>query len=84
MTGARDHGLTRQEEENLADYLNLGMSVAEARQCFNKEVETAELRLRIRENKRSIQRGDIGGSSRTTIGNAQANSGRGRGGLSFN
>ena len=84
ITGARDHGLTRQEEENLADYLNLGMSITEARQCFNKEVETAELRLRIRENKRSIQRGDIGGSSRTTIGNAQANSGRGRGGLSFN
>ena len=83
-TGARDHGLTRQEEENLADYLNLGMSITEARQCFNKEVETAELRLRIRENKRSIQRGDIGGSSRTTIGNAQANSGKGRGGLSFN
>jgi hypothetical protein len=54
-TGARDHGLTRQEEENLADYLNLGMSITEARQCFNKEVETAELRLRIRENKRSIQ-----------------------------
>ena len=81
--GLKENELSKQERENLADYLNLGMSVTEARKSFRMEVEAAELRVKIRENRRSQQRGDIGSSSRTTVGNI-TNSGRGRGGLSFN
>ena len=74
--------LTREEEDNLADYLALGMTLTEARQAFQKEVEMAELRARVRENRRNINRGDINPSNRTQLGNT--NRGRGRGGLSFN
>ena len=76
--------LSQEEEENLSDYLSLGMSVAEARESFRKEIEMAELREKIRENRRSTNRGDINPSSRTQIGNSSTHRGRGRGGLSFN
>ena len=51
-TGANESRLSKQEEENLADYLNLGMSIAEARESFRKELGTAELRLKIREKQK--------------------------------
>ena len=35
--------LNREEEENLSDYLALGMSITEARETFRKEIEMAEL-----------------------------------------
>ena len=76
--------LTIEEEENLADYLRLGMSITEARETFQKEVEMAEIRLKVRESKRNLQRGTIttiGSSSGANRGNGNV---RGRGGLSFN
>ena len=76
--------LTREEEDNLAEYLNLGMSIEEARDTFKKEIEMAELRARIRENQRNRSRGEIGSSNRTQVGNSSSNRGIGRGGLSFN
>lgn len=45
---ARPAKLTREEELNLADYLNIGMSLTKAREAVQKEVETAELKLKIR------------------------------------
>ena len=76
--------LTQEEEENLSDYLSLGMTIAEARESFKKEIEMAELREKIRENRRNANRGDINSSTRTQIGITSPNRGRGRGGLSFN
>ena len=76
--------LTKEEEDNLADYLALGMTLEDAREAFKKEVEMAELRARVRENRRNNTRGDINPSNRTQIGNISTNRGRGRGGLSFN
>jgi hypothetical protein len=75
--------LTREEADNLADYLSIGMSIGDARNAFQKEIEMAELKQRIRETKRNQLRGSIGNQNRTTIGNTQ-NRGGGRGGLSFN
>ena len=77
-------GLSRTENENLEDYLRIGMSVTEAREAFNKEVEMAELRQRIRDSKREESRGAIRNANRTTIGSSAGARGRGRGGLSFN
>ena len=76
--------LNREEEENLSDYLALGMSITEARETFRKEIEVAELREKIRENKRNANRGDINSANGTHIGQTSTNRGRGRGGLSFN
>ena len=46
--------LTIEEEDSLADYLRLGMSITEARETFQKEVEMAEIRLKICESKRKL------------------------------
>ena len=80
----QDNRLTREEEDNLSDYLALGMSISEAKEAFKKEVEMAELRARVRENRRNVTRGDVNSTNRTQIGNMSTNRGRGRGGLSFN
>ena len=72
--------LTREEEENLADYLNLGMSINEAKEAFRVELEAAELRLKVRENKRARQAGSIQLANRTRMGPSAS----GRGGLTFN
>ena len=72
--------LTREEEENLADYLNLGMSINEAKEAFKVELEAAELRLKVRENKRARQAGSIQLANRTRMGPSVS----GRGGLTFN
>jgi hypothetical protein len=76
--------LTRREEENLSDYLNLGMTIDDARAAFQKEIETAELKQRIRENKRASTLGSIQSNSRTYLGPSPSTRGTGRGGLSFN
>ena len=80
----QDNRLTREEEDNLSDYLALGMSISQAKEAFKKEVEMAELRARVRENRRNVTRGDVNSTNRTQIGNMSTNRGRGRGGLSFN
>ena len=76
--------MTREEESNLSDYLNLGMSLVDARAAYKIEVEAAELRLKIRENQRAQQRGSVNQNGRTNIGPTRNNRGTGRGGLSFN
>ena len=77
--------LTSREEEELADFLDVGLSVTEARIMRQKEEELAALKLKIRENKRAVNRGAISGSSRsneTRVGPWGMPSRRG--GLSFN
>ena len=76
----KSHRLTREEEENLADYLNLGMSINEAKEAFRVELEAAELRLKVRENKRARQAGSIQLANRTRTGPSAS----GRVGLTFN
>ena len=76
--------LTKDEENNLADYLNLGMSIREARAAFQTEVEAAELRHKVRENQRAQQRGSIKSTGRNQWGASTSTASRGRGGLSFN
>ena len=82
--GQKLYQLTQEEESNLSAYLNLGMSLADARDQFKKEVEVTEMRLRIRENARLQQRGSIDATRRTTIGPSSSTRGAGRGGLSYN
>ena len=81
---SKDSTMTREEESNLSDYLNLGMSLVDARAAYKIEVEAAELRLKIRENQRAQQRGSVNQNGRTYIGPTRNNRGTGRGGLSFN
>ena len=51
--------LSKEEEEDLAVYLDLGMSLNEAREQHKKELEVAEMRMRIRENVRLKNRGSV-------------------------
>ena len=76
--------LTRDEANELSEYLDLGMTVGEARESYRKEIEMAELRARIRENQRNTLRGAIRNETRTYIGPTTNNRGGGRGGLAFN
>ena len=73
------------EEDLLSDFLSFGMSIDEARQAHRKEQEMAELKQRMREHKRAIQRGAINtrGTAATRVGPTASSSSRGRG-LSFN
>ena len=80
----RKSDLSRTEEENLSDYLQLGMSIKDAREAFQRELEAAELKLRIRENKRAHTRGSVQNLPKTSIGPTTSTRGTGRGGLSFN
>ena len=76
--------LTKDESDNLADYLGIGMSIDEAREAFQKEIQMAELRQKIRDSKRDGTRGGIGNTHRTTVGPTSSSRGKGRGGLTFN
>jgi hypothetical protein len=76
--------LTKDESDNLADYLGIGMSIDEAREAFQKEIQMAELRQKIRDSKRDGTRGGIGNTHRTTVGPTSSSRGSGRGGLTFN
>ena len=72
------------EQDLLADYLAYGLSLNEAREAHKKEQELAELKHKMRENKRAIQRGAINKrGAQTRIGPTTTPSGRGRG-LTFN
>jgi hypothetical protein len=72
------------EQDLLADYLAYGLSLNEAREAHKKEQELAELKHKMRENKRAIQRGAINKrGAQTRIGPTSTPSGRGRG-LTFN
>ena len=73
--------LTKDEEDNLSDYLKLGMSIEEARSYFKKEIEMAEIKMKIRDNNRARNRGAING---TTVGPSSSSTGSRRGGLTFN
>ena len=75
--------MTSKEEEELSDYLDMGMSISEAREMYQKEIDVAEMRQQIRENKKRVDRGSVNPRSRAHIGPG-SNSGRGRGGLAFN
>ena len=65
--------LTRGEANELSEYLNLGMTVKEARESYRKEIEMAELRACIRENQRNSLRGAIRNETRTYIGPTSIN-----------
>ena len=82
--GQKLYKLTPEEEENLSAYLGLGLTLNEAREQFKKEIEVAEMRQKIRDNARLINRGAIGAIRRTNIGPSENSRGKGRGGLSFN
>ena len=75
--------MTAREEEELADYLDMGMSISEARDMYQKEVEVAEMRLQIRENKKKTLRGSVDVVNRARTGTGSSST-RGRGGLTFN
>ena len=77
----RGEVLTKEEEDNLSDYLKLGMSIEEARDYLKKEIEMAEIKMRIRDNNRARNRGAI---NRTSIGPSSSTTGSRRGGLTFN
>ena len=77
----RGEALTKEEEDNLSDYLKLGMSIEEARDYLKKEIEMAEIKMRIRDNNRARSRGAI---NRTSIGPSSSTTGSRRGGLTFN
>ena len=76
--------LSREEHDNLTDYLRIGMLVDEARVAFQREVEMAELRQKIRDSKREEGCGSKRNANTTTIGATFSTRGRGRGGLTFN
>ena len=77
----RGEVLTKEEEDNLSDYLKLGMSIEEARDYLKKEIEMAEIKMRIRDNNRARNRGAI---NHTSIGPSSSTTGSRRGGLTFN
>ena len=83
-TSRKPINLSREEENNLSEYIALGMSITEARESYQKEMEMAELKLRIRENQRNSLRGAIRNETNTKIGPTTSYRGGGRGGLSFN
>ena len=79
--------LSNEEEEELAEFLNFGMTVAEARETKAKEVQLAEIKQQMREHRRNTERGAITSrgtrSGPTKLGPGAASRGRG-GALSFN
>ena len=84
LLGQKLYKLTPEEEENLAAYLDLGMSIKDACEHFKKEIEVAEMTQKIRDNVRQQNRGSINATKRTQIRPTHNNGGRGPGGLSYN
>jgi hypothetical protein len=82
--GQKLYQLSTEEENNLSVYLELGMSLNEAREQYKKEIEVAQMRRRIRDNTRLKERGSVEASRSTIIGPTTSARGAGRGGLSFN
>ena len=79
--------MTEEEEDELAEYLNIGMTLAEARQMKANEKRLAEVKLQIREQRRATERGAIRGrgtrAAPTRYGQGASQRGSGRG-LTFN
>jgi hypothetical protein len=76
----QNEGLSKDEEEQLADYLHLGMTLKDARAAFKVELEAAELRFKVRESQRARQAGSIQVANRHRPGPSSST----RGGLTFN
>ena len=77
--------ITRDEQDNLADFLAVGMSLAEARTMKQNEDKLAAIKQQARELRRETERGAIvsrGSQSQTRFGPG-SHTGR-RGGLTFN
>ena len=77
--------ITREEQDNLADFLAVGMSLAEARTMKQNEDKLAAIKQQARELRRETERGAIvsrGSQSQTRFGPG-SHTGR-RGGLTFN
>jgi hypothetical protein len=79
--------MTEEEEDELAEFLNIGMTLAEARQMKANEKRLAEVKLQIREQRRATERGAIRGrgtrAAPTRYGQGASQRGSGRG-LTFN
>ena len=77
-------GQTEKEEEELAEYLNYGMNLAEAREMRAKELQLAEIKRNMREHRRETERGAINSrGARSAPTRFGTDSRRGRG-LTFN
>ena len=77
--------VTRNEQDDLADFLSVGMSLAEARIMKQNEDKLAAVKLQARELRREKERGAIiprGSQSQTRFGPG-SHTGR-RGGQTFN
>ena len=84
-TSRDERAASRDEQESLADFLALGMSLAEARTMKQNEDKLATITQHAREMRREAERGAIasrGNRSQTRVGPG-SNTGR-RGGLTFN
>ena len=76
--------LTEKEEEELAEYLNYGMNLAEAREMRAKELQLAEIKRNMREHRRETERGAINSrGARSAPTRFGSDTRRGRG-LTFN
>ena len=82
--GEKLYHLTPEEEEDLTKYLEIGMSLYDARSQHQKEVEVAKMSEKIRENVRMNIRGSVETAWRTHIGPTTSTRGADRGGRSFN
>ena len=85
-TAINKSSMTVEEEDELAEYLNFGLSVSAARDMRQKEKELSDLKFQMRENRRATERGAInarGIHHQTKYGERPTPSGRGRG-LTFN
>ena len=84
-TSNDEQAVSRDEQESLADFLAVGMSLAEARTMKQNEDKLATIKQQAREMRREAERGAIisrGNRSQTRVGPG-SNTGR-RGGLTFN
>lgn len=74
--------MMEEEEKALANYLNIGKTITEAREIHQKELDMVEMKLKITEDKRFFQRGSINATNPMRFGPGNG-SNRGRGGLSY-
>jgi hypothetical protein len=80
VINSQNQRLSKEEEEQLAEYLHLGMTIKDARAAFKVELEAAELRFKVRESQRARQAGSIQVANRYRPGPSSST----RGGLTFN
>ena len=76
--------ISKDEAEQLSDYLDLGLSISDAREVYKREIELAEMKKRIRDNKRAANRGAISSTRSQTTRIGPLGTSSYRGGLSFN